>query len=128
MLILSCDYSTEPYKEGKRIYENQCAPCHGMNGEGFGSLYPNLYDTSFINGNRFFLSCWIRRGIGPDSLNARKERYSDLAMPALPNLSSIDLCNVLNYLNGQFWKMESFSINEIESQLKSCEHIKNDMQ
>lgn len=128
ILLISCQYSTETYKEGKIIYDIQCAACHGLNGEGLGTLYPNLYDTEYLLKNRENIVCWIYKGIGPDSNNARNTRFTDQAMPPINILDAVEICNILNYLNGRFWKAEAFTIQEIKNNLESCKATKNEMQ
>ncbi len=123
-LIMSCQYSTETYKEGKSLFEFQCAPCHGNRAEGFGTLYPNLLHLDYIKANRSNIPCWIRNGIGPDSTNAKHARFSDQTMPAIKILSAIDICNILNYINSNWWKTQAFTLQEIENNLKSCEELK----
>lgn len=105
-------------------YEFVCAPCHGNNAEGLGTLYPNLNHTDYIKINRNNLSCWIKKGIGPDSTNARPTRFSDQVMPPQDKLSTIELCNILNYLNARFWNMEPFTLKEIEDQWSVCQQLK----
>lgn len=126
VFLSSCEYSIETYKEGKISYNFQCAPCHGINGEGLGTLYPNLLHLDYLKENREYICCWIHKGIGPDSTNAKFTRFSDQAMPANQKLSAIEMCNILNYLNARFWKMELFNIQEINEQLKVCENSKNE--
>ncbi len=118
--FITCQYSTETYKEGKLSFESQCAACHGMNAEGLGTLYPGLTQADYINAHRKELVCWIHKGIGIENNNARKPRHSDQAMPAMDKISAIELCNILNYLNARFWNLESFQLKEIEDNLSEC--------
>lgn len=128
LIVAACQYSTETYKEGKSLFDFQCAPCHGIKGEGFGTLYPNLYHLDFIKENRKFITCWIQKGIGPDSTNAQPTRFSDQTMPPMKFLSDIDICNILNYANSRWWKMEPFTLQEINQNIEtSCNYLKNEM-
>lgn len=117
---VACQYSSQTYKEGRILFDRHCAQCHGSQGEGFGNLYPNLYNLTFISANRSQISCWIHKGIGPDSTNARPSRYNEQTMPPQRSLSPIEICNVLNYMNARFWKMEAFTLQEVINNLDSC--------
>lgn len=126
IIIYACQYSTETYKEGKLIYENHCSSCHGVNGEGLGTLYPNLYKNDFLTSSRDSIACWIRYGIGSEVGYAKPNRFSDLNMPGVSYLNAIDICNTLNYLNARFWKMEEFTLQEINQNLETCDYLKNE--
>lgn len=119
-ISLSCNLSTEVYKEGKTSYDSLCAPCHGDQGEGFGLLYPGLKDTLYIRKNRNQITCWLIYGIGPENYNAKNTRYSGQPMFPIKNLSNIEISNILNYLNGRFWHFPEFTLSEIESDRKNC--------
>ncbi|HEX5626068.1 MAG TPA: cytochrome c [Saprospiraceae bacterium] len=117
----SCQFSDHPYKEGKLVYLQQCSPCHGNTGEGFGKLYPNLSDTAYIRQHRNELACWIRHGIGMPASVRSTLRHSDMTMPGFKTLNAVDLSNVLNYINHELWKFSGeFSLQELENGLKSC--------
>ncbi|MBK9728638.1 MAG: cytochrome c [Saprospiraceae bacterium] len=119
-IFSTCNLSSEIYKEGKLSYENKCASCHGIHGEGFGKLYPNLMDVNYITNHRNQLSCWILKGIGQEPSNAKTTRFSDQIMPKNPDLSAIEICNILNYLNKQYWSMPEFKLSEIEKNIAAC--------
>lgn len=123
LISFGCNYSTETYKDGKILFTSQCAGCHGDLFDGLGTLYPSLKDVAYIQGQRTHIACWIHQGIGtPGGIFTL--RHSDLAMPPIPKLSAIEITNILNYLNSQVWKMNAFTIQEIESQLKDCPEVK----
>lgn len=123
LLVFGCNYSTETYKEGKILFTTQCAGCHGDQFEGLGNLYPSLKDAAYIQSQRTHLACWIHQGIGTPG-GQFNLRHSDLPMPPIPKLSAVELTNILNYLNSQIWKMNAFTIQEIETQLKTCPEIR----
>ncbi len=118
--IYACEYSAQPYKEGKKSYEFYCAPCHGMEAEGLGTLYPNLYLNQKIVSNRSQLACWILKGKKPDSIADKKTYETMQEMPGFRNLDPVEISNILNYLNARFWHLEAFSIQEISLNLTSC--------
>ncbi len=119
-IVLSCSYSTETYKEGKLLYSSKCAGCHGEDFKGLGSLYPSLNDLEYIHSNKNKISCWIHLGIGTGNKN-QITRHGDLPMPAIPTLSSIEITNILNYINASIWHMAPFSIQDVTSQLNACQ-------
>ncbi|MEP7195796.1 MAG: cytochrome c [Saprospiraceae bacterium] len=113
VISLSCTVSTSSYKEGKFIYTKYCSSCHGLNAEGLGKWYPSLTDTSYIKINRSKLASWIRFGISRDSNAINKSRFNLVDMPENKYLQDADLCNILNYLNEQYWHQAAFNIEEL---------------
>lgn len=113
--ILSCTTSPTAYSEGRYLFEVNCSSCHGKNAEGLGSWYPSLMDTEFIKANRIYLSSFIKNGIRNDSNSFHKLRLGNVEMPANKSLKDADICNILNYLNDRFWRLEPFTLQEIKS-------------
>ena len=103
-----CQYSTQPFKEGKVAYDFYCAPCHGTQAEGLSQLYPGLLDTAYIRSHRSELKNWIRQGISSAQL-----RHGQTEMPENKKLNDIDIVNILNYCNQQFWHLkEEFQLTQ----------------
>lgn len=117
-LFQFCKYSTEKYKEGKKLYISSCSSCHGENAEGLGKWYPPINNAQLILQNRNNLPLWIRFGIYSDSSHRFKTQLGIADMPEHPHLNNIDICNILNFLNDQFWKQSPYSIQEVNSILK----------
>jgi len=86
-LFIACNYNT--YKQGKDLYESNCAQCHMPDGTGVGDLYPALtklgpdYDYGMI-------TCYI--------LNGKKSENSLLEMVAIKGLTDIEINNIINYV------------------------------
>lgn len=117
---MSCTFSPETYKEGKQVYENYCSGCHGIKMEGLKDLYPSLDDIKWYDQNRNHIPCWLKHGITIKNLKRGKQE-----MPAHTELSNIQICNVLNYLNSSNWKLKTpFSLEEIDYNLKECSNQK----
>jgi mono/diheme cytochrome c family protein len=120
-LIYSCHYSTQPYKEGKKLYEFHCASCHGTDGEGLGDLYPALKFNPHIQSNRNNLACWIYYGIAQDKPNSvTEENLAAQEMPSFKYLDPIEITNILNYVNSRFWQFEEFNLKEVSKNISDC--------
>ncbi len=118
ILFCGCKMSTSSFKEGKFQYESHCASCHGKSGEGLGKWYPSLKDFQYIQHNRQNLARWIRFGISADSSKPNFGRWGQVDMPPNTILKDADICNILNYLNENFWKGQEFKISEIQKGLQ----------
>lgn len=118
--LVCCKDYKNPYKEGKYAFEKHCGTCHGNNGEGLGSLITNLNDLEFINKNRNQLPCMLIKGIHNDSSSVFITRHGDQEMPKNELLTTSDIVNILNYLNYNLWKMETFDFRTIDSQMNRC--------
>lgn len=82
------------YSQGKRIYDSQCANCHGFNGEGLAALYPALNKSDIVSHHTDRIPCIIENGKSTkDSLgNVTSE------MPPVKDLTPADVTNLINYL------------------------------
>ena len=124
-LLFSCNnklsIETKQYATiGHKIYQSKCANCHGNNGEGLGKLYPPLTDTTFLNENRNKLACFIKNGLQGE-IKVNNQTFNQ-AMPAMPELTNIDIAYVLTYVTTTFGNSEThYTLEEIESFLKDCQ-------
>lgn len=119
-IIFSCNFSPETFKEGKLVYETYCSGCHGAQMDGLRDLYPGLKDVIWYDQNRSQIPCWIKKGITTERLRKGKQE-----MPAHTELSNIQICNVLNYLNSNTWNLKvPFTIEEINLAIKECTNQK----
>lgn len=123
LITISCNLSINTYKSGKSNYEFHCASCHGNSAEGMGEWFPGLQDLEIIKSNRNELAAWIRHGISRDSTAMFKSRYNLSEMPANPSISETEICNILNYLNDEYWKLKPFTLQEINLCLKQYNPI-----
>lgn len=114
------DIKTAQYAvNGQKVYINHCQNCHGEKGEGLGTLYPPLTDTTFLQVNRHKLACIIKHGTSGELEVAGKKFNS--AMPA-SNLSAVDIAYVLTYINTKINKgKHSYPLDEVERNLKNCQ-------
>lgn len=93
---------TSQERSGQALYEQQCANCHGRDGEGLGTLMPPLAGADYLLKHRTALPCLVRRGQrGPITVNGQPY---DGVMPAFSRqqLTDADVANILNYV-GRAW-------------------------
>lgn len=108
-----------PYREGKRLYEQHCANCHMANGEGLGALMPPLTDAAYLAANRERLPCILRYGL-KDTIVVNGKTYAE-AMPGAATLSDIHIVNILNYINTTWGDGKaSYQLDEVRRVLDAC--------
>ncbi len=114
------DIKTAQYAvNGQKVYITHCQNCHGEKGEGLGTLYPPLTDTTFLQVNSHKLACIIKHGTSGELEVAGKKFNS--VMPA-SNLSAVDIAYVLTYINTKINKgKHSYPLDEVERNLKNCQ-------
>jgi len=61
ILPTSCD--TNPYKQGKLLYENFCENCHQKNGEALLGLIPPLKNSDYLQQHQTDIPCIVRHGL-----------------------------------------------------------------
>ena len=110
LLVLACNHNV--YKQGKDLYESNCAACHMPDGSGVGDLYPALsslgpsYDYSLI-------SCYV--------VNGKKTENSIVEMVPIKGLADVQISNIINYIRSEMNQLEGeVSIAQIRKQLKDC--------
>ncbi len=110
LIAVACNHTT--YKQGKDLYESNCATCHMPDGSGVGDLYPALstlgseYDYSLI-------SCYI--------INGKKSENSVLEMVPIKGLSDVQMSNIINYIRSEMNQLEGeVSIVQVRKQLSDC--------
>jgi mono/diheme cytochrome c family protein len=116
--LFSCKQET--YKEGATLYKKNCANCHQENGEGLGELIPPLAKADYLQLYRPKLACVLKKGLTtPIIVNGKT--YSEQQMPAMPQLTEVDILNILNFI-GSSWgnQMPVFTIDEVKKSLQSC--------
>jgi mono/diheme cytochrome c family protein len=108
-----------PHADGQRLYQQHCANCHGTSGEGLGALIPPLAQADYLHQNWAILPCLIRKGVA-DTLVVNGKIY-DQPMPSNPNLSDIEIANILNFI-GNSWgnQLPTQQLNTVRTQLEKC--------
>lgn len=109
-----------PYRQGKALYEYNCANCHMSNGAGLAGLIPPLADADYLAQNREKLACIIRFGL-TDTIRVNGMLY-DQPMEGLPQLNAVEINNIINYINHAWGNEYGLSrVSEVEAQLESCQ-------
>lgn len=89
--------SAAPAADGGAIYAQNCATCHGPQGQGQPGLYPPLaHNPDLARDNGAFPVTVVLHGIeGP--IDVAGHHY-DSAMPAFGHLSDVEIAAVVNYV------------------------------
>ncbi len=112
-LLMSCN----TYTQGERIYQAQCANCHGVTGQGLESLYPPIEGSGIILRDIDKLPCIILKG--KYTLDKSGNKISE--MPPIPKMEDVEMTNLINYLQKQFGKNQiSIRLDSIVSWRKDC--------
>jgi nitrite reductase (NO-forming) len=91
--------AAERIEFGKRVFTQNCAACHQIDGRGIPGAFPPLARSDYLNADvRRAISVVINGLSGPITVNG--ERYSSV-MPAL-SLSDDAVANVLTYVYSQW--------------------------
>ncbi|NOW93966.1 cytochrome c [Mucilaginibacter sp. SG564] len=107
------------YSGGSVIYLAHCQNCHGEKGEGLQSLIPPLTDSVFLKTNRSSLACYLKNGLKGKLTVAGREFEGE--MPAVADLSPIEVAKVLTYITNSFGnKSGLINLQQIEADLKNC--------
>lgn len=107
----SCDYTN--YKQGKLLYESNCATCHMTDGSGVARLYPSLRSDEALDFLPEEMPCIIRYG-------QNKDAYS-LAMVGISDLTDIEINNIINYILNDLNDMEmEYRIDQTRKLLENC--------
>ncbi|MFK8101427.1 MAG: cytochrome c [Saprospiraceae bacterium] len=117
LYVSSCQ--TTPFPQGEAAYLSYCASCHMEDGKGLKTLIPPLAQADYLQKNSDDLACIIRNGLrGPIVVNG--QAY-DQPMSGIPNLSDVDINNILNYIKNA-WGNDygTIKLSEVQAQLEEC--------
>lgn len=117
--VVACS-SSNPYKQGKILYENFCASCHMDDGSGLAANIPPLAGADYLKEAQELLPCIIRYGQqGPIVVNG--VTYNN-AMPGVPQLTDFEIANVINYINHAWGNDYGYmQIDEVQDILEECQ-------
>lgn len=119
MISISCTISS-PNKQGENLYNQNCATCHGDEGEGLRNLYPPIANADYLQLHREELSCIIKNGMKHPIVVNGKDYH--MPMPAATNLNAVEIHNILNFIcNSWGNNLGYFTPKEVEAQLKKCQ-------
>ena len=112
--------STNPYKSGEVLYTNFCSSCHGVDGLGFGKIYPPIANSDYLRNHAGDLTCIIRNGMW-DTIVVNGKTYKE-PMPENLRLDDIAINNINNYINYAWpYKEGRTTITEVRSELAKCD-------
>lgn len=115
--LFSCQSGS--FKQGERLYKENCAGCHQENGQGLGKLYPPIRSADYWKKNQKHLPCIIRYGMS-DTIKVNGVLYGE-EMKGLPHLSNAEISNIINYINQSWYEgIPVLQIKELKQQLKNC--------
>ena len=111
--LATCDNAY--YKQGENLYKSNCSSCHMDDGSGLSNFIPPLNLTSSKDTVMLGeLVCVISKGINnPDSI---------LQMPPHPQLTDIEITNLINFLLNDMSKKNQFiNLDQTKSYLSQCD-------
>lgn len=120
ILITLVNCQSNPYSQGKIMYENFCVNCHMEDGSGLTGNIPPLAGADYLTTNADDLACLIRYGIeGEITVNGQK--YTT-PMKGIPQLKDVEIANIINYMNHEWGNDNGYtSIQDVQRQLETCE-------
>lgn len=105
---------TNPYPQGKVLYDYHCANCHMDDGSGLGKLIPPLTDSPVLGYHTDSLVCLIRYGIKKNPLTGQE-------MPPNQLLNEVEMANLVNYLRYSYTSEgEAVKVEDIKNWLSAC--------
>ena len=117
MMFRTC---TRPPQKGKVVYENHCASCHGVNGEGFRNLIPPLTDSNYLDTHVDNFACIVGYGLDAE-ITVNGVKYNQ-PMAGIEALTPTQIANVANYVYGRWsTSKKKFTAKEIETLLANCQ-------
>ena len=115
---ISCKQT--PYTHGKILYDHFCVQCHQDDGTALRQLIPPLAGSDYLNDHRSELACLIRNG-QKGEIVVNGIRYNQ-EMPAVPELSDIEIANVINYINSSWGNNNEYmALADVQKALEGCE-------
>lgn len=117
LIFSGCNHQKFP--QGQRIYSARCSNCHMPDGNGLGKLIPSLHNDNLALNSQHVV-CTILNGINADSLG-----QTISVMPAFPDMTAVEMTNLINYLTSEFWKSGEVSkISNITQLVNDCRNSK----
>ena len=105
--------------QGERLYAEQCASCHGDQGQGLGRLIPPLAGSDYLVDHRAELPCLLRHG-QHEVIVVNGVGYHNV-MPGNDTLSVSRMTNLLNFIETH-WGNEAKprTMQDVQQQLDGC--------
>ncbi len=105
--------------QGRKLYNQNCANCHQVNGEGLANLYPPLKDSDYLMNDVEASICFVKNGLkGEITVNGK---VFNQEMPANGIMTDLELAEILTYVVNEFNDREMLiSQKEVRRVLKNC--------
>ena len=120
-LLLASSLLTNAAEDGKQLYAQMCAACHGAQGQGVGgNVFPPLDGSDWLQGDPKRIAQIMLHGlVGPVTV---KGKVYNLAMPAQGSLSDEGKVAVIRYIKKEFAGEEThFSLADLKKTTKAHE-------
>ena len=118
VLYVSQSKKTDYIVRGKKSYEEHCANCHGMNGEGLKLLIPPLTDPKWVNNDT--IVCIIKNGMDGKIMVNGKE-YNG-RMTSNDKIENDEIADLVSYIRKEFTKKpQRITMKEVTSRILICE-------
>lgn len=118
--LFACGEQGQPYKEGAVLYTKHCENCHMENGEGLEELYPPLAGSDMLKSMDIAAACVLRHGL-QGQITVNGVQY-DMEMPAMPQLSGVEIANLLNYIHNAWGNERDYiGLDAVQATLDRCE-------
>ncbi len=113
------EISKDGLTRGLPLYRNQCASCHGVDGEGLKGLAPPLLNSEYVSESPEKLAAIMLYGLtGPISVNGEAYEFN-VAMPGIGNQESIsdqDIVDIGNYIRNAFTTSpQNLTVKKVDS-------------
>ncbi len=118
IFIFSCQTNT--YNQGKILYENFCADCHGKDGAGLKALYPPVAGSDYLLKHIEEVPCYIKHGVSkPMVINGKTYEQP---MAAIERLHEVEITNILNFILHQWYGgIRTVRNDEVQVWLQKCD-------
>ncbi|WP_040497600.1 c-type cytochrome [Fulvivirga imtechensis] len=105
---------------GQQLYMQHCSACHQAEGQGLAKLFPPLKNSDYLNDNVEGVVCVIKNGLSGEIV-VNGVTYNQ-PMPALPQLTSLEIAEIATYLYNSWGRSEGvINVKEVEEMLEKCE-------
>ena len=110
---------SEPYPQGKILYQNFCQSCHMEDGSGLGLEIPPLANADYLKANLTITPCIIHYGLS-DTIMVNGQSYAQ-PMEGIEKLSAIEMTNIMNYI-GHAWgkQYDPITLQDVKKWLENC--------
>jgi len=86
--------------QGRDLYKANCASCHQANGKGVKKLIPPLAGSDYLKSNQEKSVKLIKNG-ATEPITVNGIVYTPM-MPAHPNLSNLEIAEIMTYINNSW--------------------------